>query len=89
MHPLLRDLLEHIIPPLKSVPYLADILTMVILLVIFIGFVSVSALVLIWLERKISARMQMRTGPMLAAPWGSSNRNMWAGGVFQTTADAV
>lgn len=89
MHQGLRSLFEHI-DGFRALPLMArDIITMVILLFIFIGFVSVSALVLIWLERKISARMQNRTGPMLAAPWGRSNRNMWMGGVLQTGADAL
>ncbi len=42
-------------------------------------FISVNALFLVWLERKVSARIQLRRGPMTSGPMG----------LLQTMADAV
>lgn len=47
--------------------------------VIVIGFITVNALFLVWLERKVSARIQLRHGPMEVG---------WHG-IFQTFADAI
>ncbi len=41
--------------------------------------VIVAALILIWLERKVAGRVQMRLGPMVVGPYG----------VFQSVADAI
>lgn len=65
------------------------LLLMVIMLVIMLIFLAVSALFLIWLERKISARIQNRMGPMLSGPSFLRNSSMWVGGVFQTAFDAI
>ncbi|MBF0253909.1 MAG: NADH-quinone oxidoreductase subunit NuoH [Candidatus Omnitrophica bacterium] len=43
------------------------------------GFVSANALFLVWLERKVSARIQRRRGPIIAGPEG----------IFQTVLDSV
>ena len=42
-------------------------------------FVTVNALFLVWLERKVSARIQLRRGPLYVGPMG----------LLQTLADAV
>lgn len=44
-----------------------------------LGFVAVSAMFLIWLERKVSAKIQNRMGPMMTGPHGA----------FQSIADTV
>ncbi len=44
-----------------------------------LGFIALSAMFLIWLERKISAKIQNRLGPMMTGPHGA----------FQSVADTV
>ncbi len=61
---------------------------MLIVLGIILGFISVSVLFLIWLERKVSARIQRRMGPMMAGPQWLAEKSMWLGGLLQTVADA-
>lgn len=65
------------------------IVLMLISLGIIVGFISVSVLFLIWLERKISARIQRRMGPMTTGPRFLRSGNMWLGGLLQTAADAI
>lgn len=64
------------------------ILLMILVAAIIAGFISITVLFLIWLERKVSARIQRRMGPMLAGPKFLAQISMWLGGIFQTAADA-
>ncbi|MGE0488401.1 MAG: NADH-quinone oxidoreductase subunit NuoH [Vulcanimicrobiota bacterium] len=68
--------------------HVPDWLLMPLMLLIIIGFLSVSALFLIWLERKVSAAIQNRMGPMLTGPRLLAN-SFWGGGWLQTAADAI
>jgi NADH-quinone oxidoreductase subunit H len=52
---------------------------MIVGLIAVIALVSVNALFLIWMERKVAAHMQLRPGPMEVGPHGA----------IQTVADAV
>lgn len=65
------------------------IVLMLVVMGIILGFISVSVLFLIWLERKISARIQRRMGPMATGPRFLRQGNMWFGGLLQTAADAI
>lgn len=85
----IKNLLDSVIPsgPLDFVR--SDAVVMLLVMGIILGFISVSVLFLIWLERKVSARIQRRMGPMMAGiPW-LSEKSMWLGGIFQTMADAI
>ncbi len=66
-----------------------DLLLQLVMLAVVLIFLCLSALFLIWLERKISARIQNRMGPMLTGPGGLKNGSMWTGGLLQTAADAI
>lgn len=56
-----------------------ELVRMALSLFIVIGFVMTNALLLVWLERKISAGIQLRRGPLYVGPFG----------LLQTFADAI
>lgn len=58
---------------------LIELIKIALYAVIVIGFITVNALFLVWLERKVSARIQLRYGPNVVGPFG----------LFQTFADAI
>jgi NADH-quinone oxidoreductase subunit H len=68
---------------------LPDLAIQVIMLLVVLVFLCLSALFLVWLERKVSARIQNRMGPMLTGPGFLKNGSMWTGGLIQTAADAI
>jgi len=76
----LANLLVKILPPLPA--FLAEyeqLIAMITAFGIFVAIVPLIPLVLVLAERKVSAFIQDRTGPMRVGPWG----------ILQTLADGV
>ena len=59
--------------------FIDQLLTIVAYGTIVVLFISVNALFLVWMERKVSARIQLRQGPLHVGPQG----------LLQTLADAI
>lgn len=74
-------------------PYLGEVgaqaVAMLLVLLGILAFISVNVMFLVWLERKISARIQNRTGPMMVGPRKFAEASMWFGGFLQTPADSL
>jgi NADH-quinone oxidoreductase subunit H len=60
-------------------PLLVDLVKMVLVAAILGGFITLAALSLVWIERKVAAHVQQRLGPMRVGPHG----------LLQTLADGL
>jgi NADH-quinone oxidoreductase subunit H len=70
---------QGLIPAFAGMTVLGELLKIVLFGTLAILFVSVNALFLVWMERRVSARIQLRRGPIHVGPQG----------LLQTIADAV
>ncbi len=70
-------------------PWVWEGIVMVLVVCAVLAFICLNVLFLIWLERKICARIQRRMGPQTTGFKRWSLASMWLGGVFQTPADAL
>lgn len=69
--------------------WIFSLIVMGLVAVVILALITVMAMILIWLERKISGRIQRRMGPMLLGPRWLGEKSMWLGGFFQIPADIV
>ncbi len=60
-------------------PFLIETIKILLYCTGVILFISVNTLFLVWMERKVAGRIQLRPGPLHVGPWG----------LLQTIADAV
>ena len=60
-------------------PYLLQTMTILLCCISVVLFISVNTLFLVWMERKVAGRIQLRPGPLHVGPFG----------LLQTIADAV
>jgi NADH-quinone oxidoreductase subunit H len=69
----------HALYAMVGLSFWAAQLDIVVVVVVMFGFTSVFVMFLVWMERKVSARMQSRLGPNRVGPFG----------LLQTMADAI
>jgi NADH-quinone oxidoreductase subunit H len=87
--PDMARLLGDAIPGAEKLPgYILWPVLMLVVAIIVVGVITVFDLFAVWLERKVSARIQCRLGPMEVGPIRVGGKT-FAGGLLQTVADGV
>lgn len=61
----------------------------ILVAVVIAAFLSVSVMLLIWLERKVAGKMQNRMGPMINGPRFLAKICVWFGGIYQSLWDVL